>query len=136
MLPFKILEGSEMQLLNLRLSTFFQESSERGLPVVRHLFLHYPQDKRVQNLTYQQFLVGTDIMVVPVLDKGKKFVTAYFPLSSQNHGWLHIWTGEVYDLQGFEAEIDAPVGYPAVFVKVGSQVGKVFVRNLKDLNVL
>lgn len=103
---------------------------------MRHLFLHYPQDKRVQNLTYQQFLVGTDIMVVPVLDKGKNSVNAYFPLSSENHSWLHIWTGEVYNLQGFEAEIEAPVGYPAVFVKAGSQVGHGFVRNLKELNVL
>ncbi|XP_078148903.1 uncharacterized protein LOC144544313 [Carex rostrata] len=113
-----------------------QEATERGLPVVRHLFLHYPEDKRVQNLTYQQFLVGTDIMVVPVLDKGKNSVNAYFPLSSENHSWLHIWSGEVYNLQGFEAEIEAPVGYPAVFVKAGSQVGHGFVRNLKELNVL
>ncbi|KAJ3686865.1 hypothetical protein LUZ61_016029 [Rhynchospora tenuis] len=113
-----------------------KEATTRGLPVVRHLFLHYPQDKRVQRLTYQQFLVGTDIMVVPVVDKGKKSVNAYFPLSSETHSWLHIWTGEVYNQQGFEAEIEAPVGYPAVFVKTGSEVGQGFLRNLKEFNIL
>ena len=36
------------------------EAARTGLPVARHLFLHYPADERVQALTYQQFLVGTD----------------------------------------------------------------------------
>ncbi|KAJ3693758.1 hypothetical protein LUZ60_009238 [Juncus effusus] len=113
-----------------------KEAAEKGLPVVRHLFLHYPQDKTVQKITYQQFLVGSEILVVPVLDKGKKNVKAYFPFSSENHNWIHIWTGEVYTLQGFEVQIEAPVGFPAVFVKAGSIVGQEFVKNLKELNVL
>ncbi|RWW00876.1 hypothetical protein GW17_00036127 [Ensete ventricosum] len=57
------------------------EAAQRGLPVARHLFLHYPDDKHVHSLTYQQFLVGTDILVVPVLDKAKKEVKAYFPMA-------------------------------------------------------
>uniref|UniRef100_A0A803MJ63 Alpha-glucosidase n=1 Tax=Chenopodium quinoa TaxID=63459 RepID=A0A803MJ63_CHEQI len=49
-----------------------KEASEKGLPVCRHLFLHYPEDEYVQTLTYQQFLVGSEILVAPVLDKGKR----------------------------------------------------------------
>ena len=58
------------------LSLFFckQEAAQKGLPICRHLFLHYPDDECVHRLSYQQFLVGSEFLVVPVLDKGKKKV--------------------------------------------------------------
>ncbi|KAL5226399.1 hypothetical protein ABZP36_014664 [Zizania latifolia] len=124
-----------------------EEAAEKGLPVARHLFLHYPEDQRVQRLTYQQFLVGTEMLVVPVLDKGGSTVTAYFPVSDGG-SWSHIWTGDEFGghrsgsgagegtVQGFEAQIQARVGFPAVFVRVGSAVGERFVSNLRDLKVL
>ncbi|GJN37910.1 hypothetical protein PR202_gb26910 [Eleusine coracana subsp. coracana] len=123
-----------------------REAAETGLPVARHLFLHYPEDERVQVMTYEQFLVGTEVMVVPVLDKGRSKVTAYFPAGGG--AWRHVWSGEEYGgggsrvkerrtvHGGFEAEVEAPVGYPAVFVRAGSDVGKRFVRNLRDLKLL
>ncbi|KAM0830915.1 hypothetical protein ACQ4PT_065897 [Festuca glaucescens] len=125
-----------------------KEAAEKGLPVARHLFLHYPEDRRVQELTYQQFLVGTEMLVVPVLDKGRSTVTAYFPISDGG-SWRHVWTGEEFGgghrnghgsvgkgtVPGFEAEVAASVGYPAVFVRAGSPVGERFVRNLRDENV-
>ncbi|KAJ1283253.1 hypothetical protein BS78_03G114400 [Paspalum vaginatum] len=113
------------------------EAAAAGLPVARHLFLHYPADERVQALTYQQFLVGTEMLVVPVLDKGRSKVTAYFPAGAG--AWRHVWTGDEYGGgvgRGFEAEVEARVGYPAVFVRAGSPVGERFVTNLRDLLVL
>lgn len=106
-----------------------QEASQKGLPVCRHLFLHYPDDERVHSLSYQQFLVGTEILVVPVLDKGRKNVQAYFP-KGEKYPWKHIWTGNVYKQQGSEACIEAPIGYPAIFVKDGSVIGDTFIKNL------
>ncbi|KAH7677316.1 Alpha-glucosidase protein [Dioscorea alata] len=120
-----------------------KEAAEKGLPVVRHLFLHYPNDEHVHSLSYQQFLVGSEFLVVPVLDRGKKEVKAYFPMSGGDL-WQHVWTGRVYrkpldysekNQQGFEAWVDAPIGYPAVFVKLGSSIGETFLRNLRDLNI-
>ncbi|CAO2174057.1 unnamed protein product [Urochloa humidicola] len=113
------------------------EAAATGLPVARHMFLHYPEDERVLQLTYQQFLVGTEMMVVPVLDKGRSAVRAYFPVGGG--AWRHVWTGDEYGVGGhggFEAEVKAPVGYPAVFVRVGSPVGERFVSNLRDLKLL
>ncbi|KAI5006674.1 hypothetical protein ZWY2020_033917 [Hordeum vulgare] len=126
-----------------------KEAAEKGLPVARHLFLHYPEDRRVQELTYQQFLVGTEMLVVPVLDKGRTAVTAYFP-TSDGGSWRHVWTGQEFGggrrsghgsvgeatVHGFEAEVSAGVGCPAVFVRVGSPVGERFTRNLRDLGVI
>lgn len=128
-------------------SDLMQEAAEKGLPVARHLFLHYPNDKNVHKLTYEEFLIGSEILVVPVLDKGKNTVKAYFPLSS-GCSWKHMWTGKVFSkplnvsnesndrIQGFEAQVEAPIGFPAVFVKIGSSIGETFIKNLKDLNIL
>lgn len=112
-----------------------QEAAQKGLPVCRHLFLHYPNDEHVHNLSYQQFLVGSEFLVVPVLDKGMKKVKAYFPLG-ESSSWLHIWTGNVFSKQGSESWIEAPIGYPAVFIKFGSIIGETFLNNLKNLGIL
>uniref|UniRef100_A0A803LT09 Alpha-glucosidase n=1 Tax=Chenopodium quinoa TaxID=63459 RepID=A0A803LT09_CHEQI len=114
-----------------------KEASEKGLPVCRHLFLHYPEDEYVQTLTYQQFLVGSEILVAPILDKGKREAKVYFPLENKEScSWIHIWTGKVYNCLGTEAKIDAPLGYPAVFVKSGSFIAETFLQNLRDLDIL
>lgn len=89
----------------------------------------------MHRLSYQQFLIGTEILVVPVLDKGKNDVKAYFPIGD-SCPWQHIWTGEQFRKQGNEARVEAPIGYPAVFVKAGSTVGEIFLENLRDLNIL
>src|SRR5215203_4933150 len=68
-----------------------KEASETGLPVVRHPFIHYPNDPEVLGLKYQ-YLVGTDLMVAPVLDPGRDTVDVYLPEGK----WVHLWTGERY----------------------------------------
>ncbi|KAK0596786.1 hypothetical protein LWI29_019092 [Acer saccharum] len=112
-----------------------KEASQRGLPVCRHLFLHYPDDEQVQRLSYHQFLVGSEILVVPTLDKGKKKVRAYFPVGEAS-SWQHIWTGKIFTRQGSDIWIEAPIGYPAVFVKAGSVVGETFLKNLRYSDIL
>ncbi|KAL5745405.1 hypothetical protein ACOSP7_026551 [Xanthoceras sorbifolium] len=112
-----------------------KEAAQRGLPVCRHLFLHYPDDERVQSLSYHQFLVGSEILVVPALDKGKKKVRAYFPVGEAS-SWQHIWTGKRFTRQGSDVWIEAPIGYPAVFVKAGSLVGETFLKNLRNSDIL
>ncbi|EPS69986.1 hypothetical protein M569_04774 [Genlisea aurea] len=112
-----------------------KEASEKGIPVCRHLFLHYPKDEHVQRLTYQQFMVGTEILVAPVLDKNKEAVKVYFP-SEEDEAWKHVWTGKLYDSEGGEFLIEAPIGYPAVFVKDGSYVGEMFLENLRRHEIL
>lgn len=72
--------------------------------------------------------------MVPVLDKGKRNVKAYFPLGESSL-WKHIWTGNLYS-QGTEAWIEAPVGNPAVFIKDGSLIGEIFLKNLREDSIL
>ncbi|OIT08222.1 PREDICTED: uncharacterized protein LOC109227727 [Nicotiana attenuata] len=112
-----------------------KEACQKGLPICRHLFLHYPEDEHVHSLTHEQFLVGTEILVVPALDKGKENVKVYFPIG-ESSSWKHIWTGKLYSTQGSDAWVEAPIGYPAIFVKVGSPVGETFLEKLSKYNVL
>ncbi|CAM6097225.1 unnamed protein product [Calypogeia fissa] len=119
--------------------TLVKEAASTGLPVVRHLFLHYPHDTHVQTFTYQQFLIGTEILVVPVLDKGCNQVKAYFPAGEVVEEWEHLWTGKVYSSspqEGLTARINAPLGEPAVFTRKGSYVGNRFKDNLVTEGVL
>lgn len=73
--------------------------------------------------------------MVPVLDKGKEYVKVYFPIG-ESSSWKHIWTGKLYSTQGSEAWVEASIGYPAIFVKVGSPVGETFLGKLNKYNVL
>ncbi|PSS15735.1 Sulfoquinovosidase [Actinidia chinensis var. chinensis] len=112
-----------------------KEASQKGLPVCRHLFLHYPGDDHVHSLSYEQFLVGEEILVVPVLGRGKNNVKVYFPIG-ETCAWKHIWTGKLYAKKGSEVLVEAPIGYPAIFVKANSTIGETFLKYLREYNVL
>ncbi|CAN5857153.1 alpha-glucosidase [soil metagenome] len=97
-----------------------REASEKGLPVVRHPFVHYPEDPEVLGLNYQ-FMVGPEFMVAPVLDPDTDTVEVYLPAGS----WLHLWTGTKYGSpeRGVHETVPAPIGKPAVFYQAGSVEG-------------
>ncbi len=42
-----------------------QEATQSGLPVVRHPFIHYPEDSSLYTLTNEQFMVGSEFMSLP-----------------------------------------------------------------------
>ncbi|MDQ2886698.1 MAG: alpha-glucosidase [Chloroflexota bacterium] len=103
------------------------EAARTGHPVMRHPFLHYPDDPLTYSLRYQ-FLLGTELMVAPVLDQGADHVRVYLPAGR----WTHLWTGEtVGSADGMWKEIWAPLGKPAVFYKQDSGVGSQFLVALK-----
>jgi sulfoquinovosidase len=89
------------------------EAAARGYPVVRHLFLHYPDDPNTHELRYQ-FLLGPDLMVAPVLDKGADTVEVYFPEGSE---WIDLWTRADAGRAGDWVRMPAPLGKPAVFLR-------------------
>jgi alpha-glucosidase len=111
-----------------------KNAAETGVPVVRPLFLHYPNDPVAWNAAQREFLVGPDLLVAPVLDPGKTSVRAYLPAGS----WVHVWSGTAYrsPFQGQWVTVDAPVGQPAVFVKEGAPDGEQFVQNLRKAGLI
>ncbi|HEX5849905.1 MAG TPA: alpha-glucosidase [Rubrobacter sp.] len=110
-----------------------KEASERGLPLVRHPFIHYPEDPEVLALEYQ-FMVGAELMVAPVLDPGTDAVDVYLPAG----GWVHLWTGNKYGSpdRGTYKTFPAPMGEPAVFFRAGSAEGLGFREELRRKGLL
>ena len=67
-------------------------ASERGLPVVRHPWLSFPDDPETADLAWQ-FTLGDTLMVAPVLDPGTDTVDLYLPSGR----WQHLWSDTTVD---------------------------------------
>ncbi len=93
----------------------YSEAAERGWPVARHLWLHYPDDPECVGLQ-NHFMLGGDLLFAPVVEAGAKTVRMYFPGGS----WRHLVTGESVDEKGWKT-IAAPVGTPAVFRRISPE---------------
>lgn len=105
-----------------------KEAANTGIPVARHLFFHYPDDPRVYDLSYQEYMLGSDILVAPVLDPGENEINVYLPPGN----WVHIWSGIVfrYPYRGQWVTVPAPLGQPAIFYLEDSPDGMEFRLNL------
>ena len=103
-----------------------------GLPLIRHPLLHYPADPEVASLK-DQFMLGSDFMVAPVLNPGADSVRVYLPKGR----WIHLWSGTAYgsDSLGQWVKVAAPIGQPAVFYPEGRQAGTDLVRRLRALSL-
>ncbi len=106
------------------------EAARTGHPVVRHLFLHHPEDETVRRLRHEEFLVGSELLVTPVLDPGVEEVRVYLPAGQ----WVHIWSDQEYgdERRGTWVTVEAPMGWPAVFHKKGSAPGDAFRARLRE----
>lgn len=95
------------------------EARDKGWPLVRHPFLHYPADPVARELT-QQFMFGSELMVVPVVDEGATSVQAWLPAGD----WVHLISGKTYASRGGRFRVDAPAGWPTAFYPAGSRAGQ------------
>lgn len=94
------------------------EAHATGMPVARHPWLQYPTDPACADLT-EQFFLGPDLLVAPVLREGATTVAAYLPAGSG--AWRHRWTGARYEAgagAGAWVEVGAPLGSPGLFDRV------------------
>jgi alpha-glucosidase (family GH31 glycosyl hydrolase) len=69
------------------LYTAVRESHETGLPIIRALWLHYPDDPKAVNRA-DGYLWGRDILVAPVTEKGATSKKVYLPKGD----WYDFWT--------------------------------------------
>ncbi|GHT65156.1 alpha-xylosidase [Bacteroidia bacterium] len=100
------------------------KESLNGLPMIRALFLEYPNDYTLGKATRYQFLYGPYFLVAPIYKETKADKQGndlrnniYLP---ENAVWIDYFTGEAYEGGRIINSFDAPLWKLPVFVKNGA----------------
>lgn len=99
------------------LYSLFYDHERTGQPVMRPLWYEFPNDK----LTYlisDQYMVGADVLVAPVVKEGMRNRDVYLPAGA---AWINWWTGERLE-GGKQHRVDAPLERLPLFVRSGAVV--------------
>jgi alpha-D-xyloside xylohydrolase len=86
-----------------------------GQPAMRGLFHDFPDDARAWDVD-DQFLLGPDLLVAPVLAAGVRERDVYLPAGAR---WTDAATGQVHD-GGVTVRADAPLDVVPVFLRDGA----------------
>jgi alpha-D-xyloside xylohydrolase len=97
------------------------ESAARGWPMLRPCALHYPHDPVATGLD-GQFLLGKDLLVVPIFDDGDEPVHRRFHVPAGE--WTDLLTGERYQGPGWHS-IEVPLERMPVLVRDGAVIARV-----------
>ncbi|MEO8377334.1 MAG: TIM-barrel domain-containing protein [Candidatus Sumerlaeota bacterium] len=92
----------------------FVECAWSGMPVNRPLALEYPNDATALSIG-DQFLLGSDMLIAPILEQGKDHRAVYLPAGD----WYHFWSHELH-LGGVWILAPGPFGQPPLFVRAGA----------------
>ena len=93
----------------------FVEVSRSGKPVMRALFLEFPEDERSYTIS-DEFMVGKSLLVAPVTAPGKEARAVYLPVVK----WVNYWTGEVLE-PGWKL-VNAPLNRIPLFLREDTAV--------------
>ena len=89
-----------------------EEASATGLPVMRAMFLEFPEDEKCWEIRDQYFFGGS-ILVAPVCHKGAKSREVYLPAGCD---WINAFTGQQYS-GGSTIEEAAPLDAIPVYYR-------------------
>ncbi len=97
--------------------TLFREHERTGSPVMRPLWYEFPADKQTY-LISDEFMLGPDVLVAPVVKEGARMRGIYLPADSE---WIDWWSG--IKLEGGKTHyLQTPLDRLPIFVRVGSVV--------------
>jgi len=91
-----------------------RECCQTGMPIMRALWLHYPDDRAAVNRG-DEYLWGRDILMAPVTEPGAKSRRLYLPRGA----WYDFWTGEKLD-GGREVERPVDLQTTPLYVRAGA----------------
>ena len=96
------------------LYTALEEAHRTGVPPFRPLLLNYQDDPSTYNLD-DQFMVGNDLLVAPIVKPDVTRRLVYLPAGS----WYDYWTNKKY-AGGTMISVDAPLDVVPMFVRAGA----------------
>ncbi len=97
-----------------------QENAEKGLPVMRPLFLAAPAAEEAYRTEHYSYLLGGDLLVAPVVEPDADSRRCWLPEGD----WIHLWSGEGFS--GGSCTVPAPLGKPPVFYRAESRYADLF----------
>lgn len=100
------------------LTQTMRQAHEKGTPVIRTLFYNFPGDEECWKVE-DEFFLGDDLLVCPVLYAGKRSREVYLPAGCR---FRDIRSGQHYD-GGQRLLFDAPLGSIPVFAREGKLCG-------------
>lgn len=107
--------------LRERLRPYIQQqmiaAAETGIPPMRALFLEFPGDERAWTVT-DQYLLGPDLLVAPVLEPGATERVVYLP---DGASWTDAWSDAAYP-GGACVTVTAPLDTIPLFVRAGARL--------------
>ncbi|HAV61964.1 MAG TPA: hypothetical protein DCY13_06325 [Verrucomicrobiales bacterium] len=107
--------GLRYQLLPY-LKALFVEATHSGTPIMRPLFWHYPDDPVAAQIA-DQFLLGRDLLVAPIVRQGAVARSVHLP----DGDWFSYWTGEKI-AGGQQVVAHAPIEFMPLFVRAGALI--------------
>lgn len=122
-------EGIIRKFLKLRyelmpfLYTTLEEAHQTGVPLFRPLLLNYQQDSNTVNLD-DQFMVGKDLLVAPIISSGATERLVYLPKGD----WYDYWTNKKHS-GGTMIRVAAPLDSVPMFVRAGAIIPTAPVMN-------
>lgn len=96
------------------LYTVLEESHRTGMPLFRPLILNFQNDRNVLNLD-DEFMIGADLLVAPVLHQGQTNRLVYLPRGQ----WFDFWTGAAVAGKSM-IRVDAPLEVAPMYVRGGA----------------
>ncbi|WP_220814504.1 alpha-glucosidase [Pseudomonas paralcaligenes] len=106
-----------------------EEAARSGMPLMRPLWLHYPDDPAGQQALPRSFMLGDQLLVAPVLEPGVSELEVLLPAGD----WVHLWSGRTLRARAGElVKVPVPLGQPAVFYPEGAALAASLAK-LRDI---
>jgi alpha-glucosidase/alpha-D-xyloside xylohydrolase len=96
--------------------TLAREAHDTGMPLMRALWLHYPDDKRARGQS-QEYLWGRDVLIAPVYEKGAASRDVYLPA-----GTWYDWWDNTKHTGGTTVKRKVDLATMPIYVRAGSVI--------------
>ncbi|MBF0408984.1 MAG: glycoside hydrolase family 31 protein [Candidatus Riflebacteria bacterium] len=108
--------------------TEFYQCSMSGIPIIRPMFVEFPDDRECFSDDCQhQYMFGANMLVAPVLRENVRFKKFYLPSGK----WFEFDTGKEFEGNKWHI-VDAPLEKIPLFVREGAVIPMRSVQNYTD----
>ena len=98
----------------------FEQACAAHTPIIRPTFYNFPDDE-VCLQDSDDFMLGAELLVAPVVEAGATKRTVYLPQLPAGQRWFDFYTRQVY-AAGQSHVVDAPLAHLPLFVREGAQI--------------